>query len=109
MLDVLFSLSILNVFLLATIFVFLRALCSYIFDPLRAVPGPFLARFTRLWYLYKIYQGHFEKVNIKLHERYGPVVRIAPNEYSIDDIAAAKLIYGHGNTFVKVRQAISIS
>ncbi|KFY96163.1 hypothetical protein V498_02853, partial [Pseudogymnoascus sp. VKM F-4517 (FW-2822)] len=63
--------------------------------------GPLLARFTRLWYLYKIYKGDFEKTNIGLHEKYGPVVRIAPNEYSIDDVGAAKVIYGHGNAFDK--------
>lgn len=34
----------------------------------------------------------------------GPIVRIAPNEYSIDDPAAAKAIYGSGRGFVKVSQ-----
>lgn len=32
----------------------------------------------------------------------GPVVRIAPNEYSVDDPEAMKTIYGHGTKFVKV-------
>lgn len=32
----------------------------------------------------------------------GPVVRIAPNQYSIDDPSSAKIIYGHGTDFVKV-------
>jgi len=52
--------------------------------------------------MYKIVQGDFEKTNIELHARHGPVVRIAPNEYSINDVSAAKTIYGHGNAFVKV-------
>ncbi|KAE8440788.1 hypothetical protein EG329_006566 [Mollisiaceae sp. DMI_Dod_QoI] len=34
-------------------------------------------------------------------EKYGPIVRIAPNEYSVDDVEAAKLIYKVGNGFVK--------
>ncbi|TVY29916.1 Pisatin demethylase [Lachnellula hyalina] len=73
---------------------------SYIFisillDPLRHLPGPRIARFTRLWYLYQIYQGRFEQVNIALHQKYGPIVRIAPGEYSLDDVNAAKIIYGH--------------
>ncbi|TVY12611.1 Pisatin demethylase [Lachnellula arida] len=73
---------------------------SYIFiyvllDPLRHLPGPRIARFTRLWYLYQIYQGRFEQVNIELHRKYGPIVRIAPGEYSLDDVNAAKIIYGH--------------
>jgi hypothetical protein len=44
-----------------------KALCS----PLRSVPGPFLARFTRLWYLKNVWSGKFEQVNIDLHKRYG--------------------------------------
>jgi hypothetical protein len=34
-------------------------------------------------------------------EQYGPVVRIAPNEYSIDDPHALRVIYGHGTKFIK--------
>lgn len=37
-----------------------------------------------------------------LHKKYGSIVRIAPHEYSVDDVDAARTIYGHGNAFVKV-------
>lgn len=67
-----------------------------IIDPLRHIPGPFLARFTRAWYCWKIYEGNFERTNQQLHTRYGPIVRIAPHEYSIDDVDAAKVIYSIG-------------
>lgn len=40
-------------------------------DPLRKVPGPWLARFTRFWELQHILASHFEQVNIDLHDRYG--------------------------------------
>jgi hypothetical protein len=58
---------------------FLWALVLYVayfflkplWSPLKSVPGPLLARYTRLWYLKKVYDGNFEKVNIELHERYG--------------------------------------
>lgn len=42
-----------------------------ILSPLRGVPGPIVARFTRLWYLRKVWKGSFHKDNIKLHERHG--------------------------------------
>jgi hypothetical protein len=71
-------------------------------DPLRKVPGPIFARFTRLWYIKTLYNGNFELVNVGLHKAYGPVVRIAPNQYSIDDLDSAKVIYGHGSNFIKV-------
>lgn len=40
-------------------------------DPLRRVPGPWLARFTRLWGLHQIRRGNFEQINVELHQRYG--------------------------------------
>lgn len=74
---------------------------NYILDPLRSVPGPFLARFTRWWYFFAIYKGDFERTNVELHKKYGPVVRIAPEEYSVDDVEGARVIYGLGKGFVK--------
>jgi hypothetical protein len=46
-------------------------LTSAAISPLRKVPGPFAARFTRLWYWQKIRDGEFEKTNQQLHQRYG--------------------------------------
>ncbi|KAF5632048.1 cytochrome P450 monooxygenase oxidoreductase [Fusarium sp. NRRL 52700] len=77
------------------------ALVKFIRSPLSRVPGPFLARFTRLWLLKEVYFGTYPKTSIELHRKYGPVVRIAPNEYSIDDPASAKIIYGSGRGFTK--------
>lgn len=102
MLEGLLSVSLGNILPLGASLYVLVCLAQCLIDPLRNVPGPLLARFTRLWYLYKIYKGDFERMNIELHKKYGPVVRIAPNEYSIDDVEAARVIYGHGNAFVKV-------
>lgn len=65
------------------------------------VPGPFLARYTRLWYFCAVYRGDFEKTNIALHRQFGKVVRIAPNVYSIDDPEAMRIIYPPGSKFAK--------
>jgi hypothetical protein len=70
----------------------------FVSDPLKDIP----ARFTRLWYLFAIYKGNLELTNINLHKKYGPIVPIAPNEYTIDNLEAAKTIYGHENASVKV-------
>ncbi|KAI9689268.1 MAG: hypothetical protein M1820_010179 [Bogoriella megaspora] len=79
----------------------LYILCRALFDPLRTIPGPFITRFTRGWYFLKLWNEDFEKTNIDIHRRYGKVVRIAPNEYSIDDPSAVKTIYGLGSQFPK--------
>jgi Gpi18-like mannosyltransferase len=58
-------------FSLLLFFCLLHILYSAIASPLRSVPGPFFARFTKLWYLWRVYDGHFEQDNIKLHRKHG--------------------------------------
>ncbi|KAM6538141.1 hypothetical protein FALCPG4_000026 [Fusarium falciforme] len=70
---------------------------------LRHVPGPFLAGFTRLCKLNCVAHGQLEKVQMQLHARYGPVVRIGPNEVLISDPSATKTIYGHSSNFRKTK------
>jgi hypothetical protein len=81
------------------------ALCRLLYlclsSPLRSVPGPFWTRLTKLWYFNRVRRGHFESDNIQLHQRYGPVVRIAPGHYSVSDIDAVKTIYSTGSKFPK--------
>jgi hypothetical protein len=55
----------------------LRSIIRALSSPLRSLPGPFWARFTRLWYLSKVWAGDFQKTNIELHEVYG-------NEFFLD-------------------------
>ena len=53
------------------VFFILRSAVVALISPLRTVPGPFAARFTRLWELRKTTQHQFEHVNLALHKRYG--------------------------------------
>ncbi|KAJ5745727.1 cytochrome protein [Penicillium odoratum] len=70
-------------------------------SPTSSIPGPFLARFTKLWELNEAVKGSFEKKNLALHRKYGRIVRIAPSTFSINDPAAVKEIYSAGTKFVK--------
>jgi hypothetical protein len=62
-------------------------LVKYIYQtlssPLRKIPGPFLARFTRLWEVQAV-RGHDNPTfNIKLHEKYGAFgIRLRDNPES---------------------------
>ncbi|KAJ9647238.1 hypothetical protein H2201_003336 [Coniosporium apollinis] len=92
------------VFLSALGLLFIRLLLYFYHlttSPLKDIPGPFLARFTKWWYFYRVFRGHFERDNISLHRRLGPIVRIAPDHYSINDPSAIKTIYGIGSNFPK--------
>ena len=81
---------------------FLHALYKAYATPLRHVPGPWIAKFTRLWLLGAINSREYQKINVELHRNYGPVVRISPNEYSIDDPDAANIIYRSRDQLLKV-------
>jgi hypothetical protein len=62
--------------------------------PLHHVPGPLLARSTQIWLFWRLYRGHPRQDQLQLHEKYGPVVRIGPNEVSICDAGSLNVIYG---------------
>jgi hypothetical protein len=57
--------------LLAIIFLVIRPIVRALISPLRSVPGPFLARFTRLWELHVVHKHDFATYNIALHKKYG--------------------------------------
>jgi len=69
--------------------------------PLASVPGPIGASISRLWYMYRVYVGDMHIVQRRLHERYGPIVRIAPNEVSTADPSAIPKIYKHQRALTK--------
>lgn len=54
-----------------------RRIFQAAFSPLRKLPGPFLARFTRLWEVQANLKHEATTFNISLHERYGTTYSIA--------------------------------
>ncbi|KAK5042882.1 hypothetical protein LTR84_012415 [Exophiala bonariae] len=81
--------------------VLLHVIYVWFFSPLCHIPGPFLARFTRLWEFWMIAKGDSHQRWVELHEKYGPVVRIAPNLYSFSEVEDMKAIYSPGNKLPK--------
>lgn len=94
--------------LLAIVLVFiLRGLTGAYKTSLHDVPGPWFAKFSRLWLLQAYNARSFHRTNLSLHRQYGPIVRIAPNEYSIDDPEAAKIVYRASGQLAKSRRYLS--
>ncbi|OQO12642.1 hypothetical protein B0A48_02104 [Cryoendolithus antarcticus] len=70
-------------------------------SPLRHYPGPFLASGSRAWKVLSTYRGKTEQDHIKLHQKFGPFVRIAPNEVSLSSPHAARDVLAAGKGFHK--------
>lgn len=83
-----------GVFLMAAIVTSGAMLCRCLYyrllHPLHAFPGPLLASFTNLWEIGQIANGQLEYELLRLHQKYGKIVRIGPNHLSFSDEGAVK-------------------
>ncbi|CAK7221081.1 hypothetical protein SBRCBS47491_004405 [Sporothrix bragantina] len=68
---------------------------------LASIPGPRLAAVSRLWYAYQVRNGRMLQLATTLHQRYGPAVRVAPNEVWFNSEEAFRVIYNPSHGFDK--------
>ncbi|KAF5256280.1 hypothetical protein FOXYS1_13252, partial [Fusarium oxysporum] len=69
--------------------------------PLSKYPGPFFASFTNLWKVQQLWSLHMPDTLIRLHQEYGDVVRIGPNQLSFSQGGAVPRIYKAGRHLPK--------
>ncbi|KAF2141086.1 uncharacterized protein K452DRAFT_299132 [Aplosporella prunicola CBS 121167] len=69
------------------------------FHPLAKIPGPFLPAVTVLYQTF--YNGRYYRKIEEMHQRYGPVVRITPDEIHLADPANYDTIYHIGSPYSK--------
>ncbi|KAF2114698.1 cytochrome P450 [Lophiotrema nucula] len=93
-----FSLAYFALFLL-----FIRSLHRIFHHPLHHIPGPLLPKLTHLWLYYHSYVGDEASVIDLLHQTYGPIVRVSPNEVDISDPDAIGSIYVSKGGFAKAK------
>ncbi|KAH8898557.1 isotrichodermin C-15 hydroxylase [Thozetella sp. PMI_491] len=72
-----------------------RAVYNVFFHPLRAFPGPLSHRMSAIPWAIAHARGVKPFHIQKLHDRYGPVARVAPNFLTFTDSRAWRDIYGH--------------
>lgn len=68
---------------------------------LRSIPGPFIARFSKLYRLVNIARGDCPDFYLRVHEKYGQIVRLAPNFVSLSDPAVVPVIFGINHNYLK--------
>ncbi|ROT39091.1 cytochrome P450 76C2 [Sodiomyces alkalinus F11] len=69
--------------------------------PLASVPGPRWAAISSFWYAMQVRDGRMLVLGKTLHKKYGPVVRVAPNEVWFDSPEAFRVIYRAGSGYQK--------
>lgn len=68
---------------------------------LRKIPGPFLASISNLDRLWSCALGSQMSYHIRLHDIYGPLVRVGPNHVSVASDSAIQKLYGISSKFYK--------
>lgn len=79
------------IFITCALFIILVATYRLIFHPLAALPGPRLAAISSWWQIRKIIIG--KPYELALHDRYGPIIRTAPNEVVCNSKEAFEALY----------------
>ncbi|KAF2492608.1 putative cytochrome P450 [Lophium mytilinum] len=75
------------------LFASIRGVKNAYFHPLSIFPGPKYAAVSNFWYCWRFLGGRQPYHILSLHKRYGPVVRIAPNELSFNTAQSYRDIY----------------
>jgi hypothetical protein len=68
-------------------------------SPLARIPGPKSFALTKWRLAYEDWKGARTRSIHRLHQRYGPVVRIGPSEISFNTLTALRTIYGPGSGY----------
>jgi hypothetical protein len=63
------------------------------FHPLAKIPGPFWPSVSRACIVHRAYAGDLDEWQRELHEQYGPLVRVAPDEITCNDPREIPNIY----------------
>ncbi|KAJ7146770.1 cytochrome P450 [Mycena epipterygia] len=62
--------------------------------PLSKYPGPLACKVSKLWLTFISSRGELHRYVKRLHDIYGPIVRIGPNELSITDVSLVPFVLG---------------
>ncbi|EPE08411.1 cytochrome p450 monooxygenase [Ophiostoma piceae UAMH 11346] len=79
----------------ATLYTLWTVVYNLYFHPLARFPGPFLAKISPIYSIYGLARGRWPLDVHQVHLKYGPIVRLMPNELSFTDPEAWRDIYGH--------------
>lgn len=75
----------------------IATLTRFFLHPLHHIPGPLLARLSSTVLFLQSVKGERARWIVQQHEKYGPVVRIAPNKVVVSASNGVKAIYNNRN------------
>jgi hypothetical protein len=80
------------------IYIVAHVIYNLYFHPIASFPGPFFRRISRIPWTLALLRGTAVFDAADLHNKYGPVVRLAPNELAFRDPRAWRDVMGGGTS-----------
>ncbi|UZP45190.1 hypothetical protein NXS19_013002 [Fusarium pseudograminearum] len=74
------------------------AIYNLFFHPLSKFPGPRLWAISTIPYIRKLAGGECHFTILEMHKKYGPIVRVGPNDLSLNHPDGMKALRGHRKT-----------
>ncbi|KAG6310732.1 hypothetical protein E4U22_003104, partial [Claviceps purpurea] len=71
--------------------------------PTSKLPGPWHSKWTDLVFRYQWFYGRQTFYTHDLHKKYGPIVRVAPNQVAVADLETVKSVYTIKETYRKTK------
>lgn len=96
--------SLISPYLLGAVAVALlvfRLVLTAVKSPVRSIPGPWYSKFTQAVLKYHTIRGRRMYYVDDLHRKYGPIVRIAPDEAAVSGLQSTQMIHKIGSGFNK--------
>ncbi|KAF2013278.1 cytochrome P450 [Aaosphaeria arxii CBS 175.79] len=87
--------------IVAFVFLFCKFAYTGLTCPTRHLPGPWYTRFTHLHLKRAVVTGQRVFYIDDLHQKYGPIVRLSPNEVGIADLQGFREIHKIGTKYLK--------
>lgn len=85
--------GVFSVALYALLSLLTRIVIRLYIHPLSRIPGPKLAAVSNIWQAYHVRNGRARELGKDIHKKYGPIVRVGPNEVWCNSAEAFKAIY----------------
>jgi cytochrome P450 len=90
-----FSATWLSLYLIVLFLAYHYIIYPVFLSPLAKIPNAHpIAPYTPFWILRKRFQRRENRTLYDAHQKYGPVVRLAPNEISVNSVDGLRIVYG---------------
>ncbi|KAH7112985.1 cytochrome P450 [Dactylonectria estremocensis] len=90
-----------HLLVILTVLVVFHFVRNYFNPGVSDLPSPFWAKISNVWRFIDVARGRAQETHLRLHEKYGPYVRLGSNLVSVCNLDVLKSVYGVNQGYTK--------